>query len=525
MGGHPDAVMLVYTDDAGVQRTAHLTTAGLSLGRARDNGLAFPRGVGVSRHHAELAWDGYDWLVTDRGSSRGTFVNDVRVIEQALTDGDVIRLGPQAASSLWFRHAASDAELEVASGEVEHDGELTVMVPGDSLYLNPEQLDRAATEERGESITRLAERIQALYQITSQLLAVSDTDEMCVRLTDMIFASLPADRCALLFNDDAGQLLARCVRTRPGHDPNGFAPSQTITRRVVRDNLAVLSMDATVDDRFASGQSVFLQSIRSVMCAPVSSVDTVFGVAYVDTIAAEGSFKTPDLEFLVAVCRQAALALEKLHLLTEQKKTFESMVRAFARAIDARDGLTAGHSSRVARYSQAIARYLGLERTECKRIWYAGLLHDLGKIGTREAVLCKTGPLTPDEYEHIKEHPKHTLRILSAIHFTADMADIPRMASAHHERIDGEGYPLGLKGEQIPLGGRIIAVADFFDALTARRHYREPMPLEEVIALLEAGRGRQFDSAVLDAFRKYFDNEYVPNARRLATRTTTHDSG
>ena len=212
------------------------------------------------------------------------------------------------------------------------------------------------------------------------------------------------------------------------------------------------------------------------------------------------------------------MALEKLRLLDEQKKTFESMIRAFTHSIDARDEITAGHSSRVAKYSQAIARYMGMEAPECKRIWYAGLLHDLGKIGTREAVLCKPGPLTPEEYEHIKDHPKHTLKILSAINFTDEMADTPRIASSHHERIDGKGYPFGWKGDEIPLGGRIIAVADFFDALTVKRHYRDPMPLDEVIALMEKGRDTQFDASVIDAFRQYFDNEYVPHQRRLAER-------
>ncbi len=524
-GAQPDDAILVYSDETGAQRTTRLTAAGLSVGRARDNGLSFPAGVGVSRHHAELAWDGYDWLVIDRGSSRGTFVNDVRVVEQALTDGDVIRLGPPSAPSIWFRRASAVAELDAAVDDLEAANEMTVMVPGDSLYLNPALLSRAASEEGAQSSSRLAERIKALYQITSELLAVADTDELCARLTDMIFETLPADRCALLFSDEGGQLVQRCLRTRPGHDPESFTPSRTITRKVARDNLAILSMDAAVDDRFASGQSVFMQSIRAVMCSPVSSVGKVFGVAYLDTVATGGSFDESDLEFLVAVCRQAAMALEKLHLLDEQKKTFESMIRAFARSIDARDEMTAGHSSRVAKYSQAIARYMGMDRAECKRLWYAGLLHDLGKIGTREAVLCKAGPLTPDEYEHIKEHPRHTLKILSAINFTADMADIPRVASSHHERIDGAGYPFGWKGDEIPMGGRIIAVADFFDALTAKRHYREPMPLDEVIALMEKGRDCQFDSVVLDAFRQYFDNEYVPGVRRTAARRASRNPG
>jgi putative nucleotidyltransferase with HDIG domain len=210
--------------------------------------------------------------------------------------------------------------------------------------------------------------------------------------------------------------------------------------------------------------------------------------------------------------------MENLHLMAEQEKTFESMVRALAHSIDARDGITAGHSSRVAKYSQAIARYMGMNPQEARLIWYAGLLHDYGKIGTREAVLCKPGALTPEEYEHIKEHPKHTFKILSTINFSAEMSDLPRIASSHHERPDGKGYPNGWKGDETPMGGHIIAVADFFDALTVKRHYREPMPLDQVLELMQKGRDTQFHGEVLTHFTRYFEREYLPMARRLAER-------
>ena len=452
MGGPWEEPTLVYTDEVGHQRAISVPHTGLSIGRATENALAFPGGLGVSRNHAEIVFDGRDWLVRDRGSRRGTWVNGVRVSEHVLNDGDAIQLGQPRGPTLWFRppeqtshvDEPTTADFRVASQP------MTVMVPNDSMFLSPDRLTAASAEESGHAGAQLAQRIKALYQITSALLSVTDSDELSERLIEMIFDALPADRGAILFIDDVGQLVQRCVRVRPGDVTDGFVPSRTIAYKAAREDLAVLSLDATLDDRFAGEQSVFIQSIRAVMCAPVSSAGKVFAVAYVDTVGTDKVFDEGDLDFLVAVCRQAAMALERLSLLEEQKKTFESMVRAFAHSIDARDEMTAGHSSRVAKYSQAIARHLGLDAADCKRIWYAALLHDLGKIGTREAVLCKPGALTPEEYEHMKEHPVHTQKILSAINFTAEMADIPRMASSHHERHRRQWLSQWLEGRRDP---------------------------------------------------------------------------
>ena len=272
-----DEVTLVYIDEAGVQRTTPLPSTGLSLGRARDNGLAFPSDAGVSRYHAEVAHDGDDWVLTDRGSSRGTFVNDMRVTEHLLSDGDVIQLGPPPSPTMWFRRIANAVANETTTTEIGAglgSEPMTVMAPNASLFLNPAKLMRASAAERGASTTKLAERIKALYQITSSLLSVSDTEELCSRLIDMLFEALPADRCALLLTEDGEQLVQRCLRTRPGQNPEAFVPSRTISLKVAQENVAVLSLDASTDGRFNSGQSVFMQSIRAVMCAPVSSMQS-----------------------------------------------------------------------------------------------------------------------------------------------------------------------------------------------------------------------------------------------------------
>jgi HD-GYP domain-containing protein (c-di-GMP phosphodiesterase class II) len=136
-------------------------------------------------------------------------------------------------------------------------------------------------------------------------------------------------------------------------------------------------------------------------------------------------------------------------------------------------------------------------------IQVAALLHDYGKIGVPDAILKKPGRLTDEEYEIVKLHAEKTQKILQQINFEGVFSQVPEIAGCHHEKIDGSGYPSGLKGDEIPLGAKIIAVADFFEAITARRHYRGPIPVQKAIAMLEKERGVHFDESIVDAFFSY----------------------
>jgi HD-GYP domain-containing protein (c-di-GMP phosphodiesterase class II) len=171
-----------------------------------------------------------------------------------------------------------------------------------------------------------------------------------------------------------------------------------------------------------------------------------------------------------------------------------------------------------------IARRMGLSAQECRLIYYAGLLHDYGKIGVRDDVLLKPAQLTEEEYAHVKEHPMHTFRLLSKMRFPEDLADIPFVAAAHHERWDGSGYPHGLSGEEIPIGSRIVAVADAYDALTEDRCYHEGWEPERAVVELTGRAGTYFDPAVIAAFRDYFEQEMSPRLRRRAEQHTEVDS-
>jgi HD-GYP domain-containing protein (c-di-GMP phosphodiesterase class II) len=141
---------------------------------------------------------------------------------------------------------------------------------------------------------------------------------------------------------------------------------------------------------------------------------------------------------------------------------------------------------------------MSAEFTEVIRV--AAQLHDYGKIAIKDSILKKEGPLTPDERREIETHAAKSEEILSQIKFTGDFQQVPQIAGAHHERIDGQGYPRGLRGDEIPLGARIIAVADFFEAITAKRHYRDPMSFEQAVTLLKEESGPHLEPEFVEAF-------------------------
>lgn len=172
-------------------------------------------------------------------------------------------------------------------------------------------------------------------------------------------------------------------------------------------------------------------------------------------------------------------------------------IRMLAAAVEARDPYTGNHLERVTHYTLAIAAVLEWRGEPLKHAEMGAILHDIGKIGIQDAVLRKTGPLTSDEWEHMKTHPVVGSRLLTGISFLGPVVPYVR---CHHERFDGRGYPDGLKGKEIPIGGRLIAIADTFDAITTRRPYKPALSVEYAIAEITAQAGRQFDPEMVEAF-------------------------
>ncbi len=186
-------------------------------------------------------------------------------------------------------------------------------------------------------------------------------------------------------------------------------------------------------------------------------------------------------------------------LINDLKELFSGTIRAIIEALDAKDSYTLGRSRRVTYYSLKLAKKLNLSESELGKIELAGLLHDIGMIGVSDDVLFKTEKLSDEEFQEIKLHVDHGVKILEDIKQLRDVIQIIRY---HHEHYDGNGYPYGVKGEEIPLGSRIIAIADAYDGMVSNRVYREAMKPQDALQVLENLSGKQFDPALIEIFKE-----------------------
>jgi response regulator RpfG family c-di-GMP phosphodiesterase len=222
-------------------------------------------------------------------------------------------------------------------------------------------------------------------------------------------------------------------------------------------------------------------------------------------ITREQNFKLQDMNRnLEEKVRERTKQLALKH--HELRTAYVQTVGALAEAVDAKDAYTRGHSERVGVYASKIAREMSFSKVLIERIYIAGLLHDVGKIGVRDCVITKPDKLTLEEYEEIKRHPEIGAKILEPVDFLADIAPCVRH---HHEWFDGStrGYPDRLRGETIPLPSRVILVADTVEAMTSDRPYRKALPLETVVSEINKYSGSQFDPSCADAFLRVLDRE------------------
>ena len=246
---------------------------------------------------------------------------------------------------------------------------------------------------------------------------------------------------------------------------------------------------------------------KAFICVPIISSNESLGVLALDNLISKRPFLQSDLDLLMRLASEIGMAIQNATAMEDKERQFHSILHVLASSIDARDPLTAGHSDRVTQFAVGIAREMGLSYEFVEMVRVAALLHDYGKIGIADSILKKPGKLTDEEYDEIKTHALKTKQILEKIEFQGIYLEVPDVASSHHEKYDGTGYPKGLKGSDIPLGARILAVADVFEALTAQRHYRKPMPLRDAFDILQRDKGKHFDPGVVDAFTRFYERE------------------
>lgn len=262
-------------------------------------------------------------------------------------------------------------------------------------------------------------------------------------------------------------------------------------------------------------------SPSALMCVPLRSADAKLGLLVVSRFKEGRFFQESERKFFSVLSHRASGAMERDQLHRELRHTFKQTIQAFANLLEDKDPYTKGHSDRVSTYATLIARGCGMSAREVEHVADCALLHDIGKLGIRYEDLNKVDPLSDAEYEMFKSHTTRGKWMLEPIAFLHDL--IPGVYH-HHERWDGKGYPVGLKGEDIPLVARILAIADTYDAMTSHRSYRRALPHDVAVREIQAFSGAQFDPSLVVIFVDVIAHDRVALASKNSRWNTLNDS-
>lgn len=386
------------------------------------------------------------------------------------------------------------------------------MTAGDELSIVGYVLTRIKQLRAGLdfSIPIKSDPLVSLVKIGRSITAVTDIDILLKVIAEETKIAIQADRCTVFMLDkDKNELWSKVALGMDSQEIR-FPADKGLAGYVVKTGEPLNIPDAYNDPRFNPDiDKETGYHTKTILCMPIKNNNQEIIGAFQVLNKLGGVFTKGDEDLLVAIGGSASIALENAQLFEQQKELykeqkvlFESFIDTLATSIDARDKITAGHSSRVKLYSMLLVDALDCDEKFKEIVEKAAILHDIGKIGIRDSVLQKEGKLTDEEYKHIQEHVRITHDILEKIHTSDDFKQITEIACSHHEKFDGSGYYRHLSGENIPFGGRILAVADVFDAITSKRHYRDKMPIQNVIDILISGKDKHFDGKLVDMFLK-----------------------
>ncbi len=360
---------------------------------------------------------------------------------------------------------------------------------------------RALEKDRLERENIQLKEAQRLYQISEAMSSTLSLDRILHIIVESAKREAEADAASLiLWKEGEGRWSPEiCQTDLPEVTPPEIEALLDLERlgEAHRQGATVLSPPME-GGAFLSGEAGRLGSrLVSFLSVPLAIRGKVTGMLNVFSLSKGRVFLEGDRRTLYILASRAANAVENARLHEELKEVFLQTIEGFAFAIDAKDPYTHGHSRRVTRYCEWIAREMGLEESEVEKVRHAAILHDIGKIGLRLESLNKPQPLTAEERKIFQTHPQKGCKILAPIRFFEELTPI---IYHHHEHYDGSGYPDGKAGREIPLGARILAVADAYDAMTSTRPYREAMSPEEAIQELLVHAGRQFDPEIVRVF-------------------------
>ncbi len=500
----------------------------ISIGRNPDNDLQLDD-LQISRQHAIIEQGPEATTLRDLGSGNGTYIGDRRVLEYKLSNGDIMRMGTH---ELRFEGDASEpAQADAGAAESkpaaleetgpplsseagagvqfasEPEGKIEAIKAENVFETFFQAPKRSVTEEQ---LRETQERLKAVYAANEIITSEQNLRKLFERVMEQIFGLIPAHNGVIMLKkEDSEELATEYVRSGSsgtGDTTLAAAPnvriSSSIVNRAFEKGEAILTGKAADDDRFDAGASIITQNISSAMCVPLVHQGERLGVIYVDTRGTTDAFVNSDLELLVALSSAAAIAIKNAQFVDMIERAYEDTLRVLANTIEMKDHYTVGHTWRVTNFTLEIAKELGWDEEKLKEVELGGVMHDIGKIAVEDAILCKPGRLTGEEFAKIKVHPEKGAKLLQEVKHLHPL--IP-YALYHHERFDGNGYPYGLKGDKIPIEGRALAVADTFDAMTSNRPYRKGLDPEIAIEEIEKCKGSQFDPECADAMIRAYN--------------------
>jgi HD superfamily phosphodiesterase len=355
--------------------------------------------------------------------------------------------------------------------------------------------------ERGRIISKNKEKIELFFEFAFELGSKRNIDDVLSVVADFTTKILDCDRASIfVYNKETSKLWTKVA--------HGLEEKIEVDQNIgivgwVFSNRKPLIVNSPYSDPRFNPETDKKTGYRTKNIIAVPLI-TYSGnaVGVLEGINKNGDgFTNDDLEFAQVLAVQAANAIENAILYEELKKAQEEIVMRLSIAAEFRDSTTYNHLVRMSLYSYLIAKEMGFDEEWCEKLKLAAPMHDIGKLGIKDTILLKPAKLTDEEFEEMKKHTIYGYEILKD-----STIDILKMASnialCHHEKYDGTGYPRGLKGEEIPIEARIVAVADVFDALTSRRPYKEPYEIDRAVEIIEKDSGKHFDPKVVQAFKR-----------------------
>jgi len=370
-----------------------------------------------------------------------------------------------------------------------------------------------------EKIGELERHIDTLEQINEGLRQSFEELSQLYRLSETIASALTFSRVLTLLLDvmrevveyDAGMLFLydeRGGQLRPNLEKNVTPELKLRFDAQIKDGTLVWALkQGRILVLADSGQGTWTQGIpeqetgRSFLLVPILARGKPVGLLDLAVSAGAGSFSQRDLSLLGILANQTGISLENARLYEAVRQDYVDLIQALAGAVDARDHYTREHSNRVSLYGVAIARQLKLDESFIETVQFGGLLHDIGKIGIPDLILNKPGRLTEDEFQVMKGHCSLGAGLLRRVE---SLSHLVPLVLYHHERFDGRGYPEGLAGKKIPLGARILNVADSFETITSDRVYHKARSPQEGLEEIRRCSGGQFDPEIVAAFEAVY---------------------